>query len=247
MYKFKQIFMMDLINLFTNPMWIFYAIGFPMALILILALLTATSYGNSISSFDYYGVTIMIFAIFNVTSFSANSFMEERIKNANMRIVYSPVKPFYLHFSKVLATFVFCVITYLTMILFLHFFLAVNYGGVNFWASLIVLILAIFFFSAFGVLVCCILKNESDTNQILSLVLTVFAVIGGVFFPIEGFGKAFSIISWISPAKWILSTCLQIIYDQDFSLFLPACLILIVLSILSIFISNKLFKGEDYI
>ena len=247
MYKFKQIMAMDLTNLFTNAMWIFYAIGFPLALVLILGFLSSGSYGDTITSYDYYGVALMIFAVFNTSTFSANSFLEERIKNANMRIIYSPVRPFYIPFSKVLASFVFCSVTYTLVTLILWLIAGVNYGGRLFWGPLIVMILSIFFFSTLGALVCCVVKSESVANQILSLLLTLLAALGGVFFPIDGLGGVISATSWISPAKWMLTACLRMIYDGDFSLFLPSCGILIILSIAAMWLMTVFFKEDEYI
>lgn len=247
MYTFKKMIGMDLINLFTNPMWIFYSIGFPLMLIFIMGFLTSGSYGSTVTSYDYYGVALMIYGIFNAATFSANSFMEERIKNANMRIVYSPVKPFYIHFSKVLATFIFCTVTYGLVGIIVHFVAGVNYGGPSFWAFILLMLPAIFFFSALGVMVCCILKSESSANQFLSLILILFSILGGLFFPLDGLGKTVTAIGWISPAKWLFTASMQIIYDQDYSMFLPACGILILLSAVAVSLSVKFFKGEDYI
>lgn len=247
MYTFKKILGMGLTNLFTNPMWIFYSIGFPLALVLVMGFLTSGSYGNTVTSYDYYGVALMIYGIFNAATFSANSFMEERIKNANMRIVYSPVRPFFIHFSKVLATTIFCTVTYTLVGALLYFIAGVNYGGVNLWMIYLIMLLAIFFFSALGVAVCCILRSESSTNQILSLLLTLFSILGGLFFPLDGLGKTVAAISWVSPAKWILSACMQIIYDNNFRMFLPAIGILVLLSALCVALSAKIFRGEDYI
>jgi len=247
MYKFKKIFMMDLMNLFTNPMWIFYAVGFPTVLILILGFLMSGSYGQTVTSYDYYGVALMIFGVFNAATFSANSFIEERIKSPNMRIVYSPVRPFFIPFSKILATSFFCAVTYTFVSVFLHFAAGVNYGGSDIWAIFIVMLLSIFFFSALGVLVCCLLKSEGTTNQILSFLFALFSILGGVFFPIDGLSKAISAASWISPAKWILMVSLRIIYDKDFSMFPPVCGGLILLSAVSVFLCSRLFRGEEYI
>jgi ABC-2 type transport system permease protein len=247
MYKFKQIFIIDLVNLLTNPMWIAYAVAFPVLLILILGFLTSGSYGGTITSYDYYGVALMIYSVFNASTFAANSFLEERIKNPNMRIVYSPVRLFYIHFSKVLATTVFCTAMYTIAAIFLKLTVGVNYGGGNAWAVFIIMGLSIFFFSSLGVTVCCVIKNESATNTILNLIFTIAAVFGGIFFPVDGLGKAIAAASWASPAKWIFTVCLQIIYDKDFSLFLPVCAVLILLGAASVLIGNKFFRGEDYI
>ena len=247
MYTFKKILGMDLINLFTNPMWIFYSIVFPLALVLVMGFLTSGSYGDTVTSYDYYGVALMIYGVFNAATFSANSFMEERIKNANMRIVYSPVRPFYIHFSKVLATTIFCAVTYTLVGALLHMIVGVNYGGVHFWMVYLLLLSAIFFFSTLGVMVCCILKSEGSTNQILSLLLILFSILGGLFFPLDGLGKTVSVISWVSPAKWIFSACMRIIYDNNFQMFLPALGMIVLLSALCVAISTKVFRGEDYI
>lgn len=247
MHNFKKILGMDLINLFTNPVWLAYAICFPLVLVLIMGFLTSGSYGGTVTSYDYYGIAMMLYLIFNAATFSANGFMEERVKSPNMRIVYSPVRPFYIHFSKVLATFIFCTTTYTLVGVLLHFIAGINYGGMYFWMIYLLMLLSIFFFSALGVMVCCILRRENSTNQLLSIILTLLAVLGGLFFPLESYGKTIIAISWISPAKWIFTACMKIIYDRDFTMFLPVCGILVLLTAVGIGLSAKLFKGEDYI
>ena len=239
--------MLDLVNLLTNVMWVVYAIAFPLALVMILGYLASGSYGASVTSYDYYGVSLMIYAIFNVATYSANSFMEERIKSPNLRIVHSPLSPFAIHFSKVLASFLFCLVSYSIVTLFLWLVMDVNYGGSYFVYLYLIMSLAIFFFAALGVMVCCLLKSESLTNSILSFLLSVLAVLGGVFFPIDSLGTVAAFISWLSPAKWILTCCFQIIYDHNLKLFIPTCGVLIVLSIVAVSLSSRLFKVEDYV
>jgi len=247
MYKFGRIFILDLLNLATNPMWVFYAIGFPIALVLILGFLMSGSYGSTVSSYDYYGVALMIFGIFNAATFSANSFMEERIRKPNMRLIHAPIRHFYIYFSKILASFVFCAVAYTAVGLFLVLTVGVNYGGTGVWATILIMLASLFFFSALGVTVCCLLKNEGTTNNILSLFFAIFAVLGGLFFPVEGLGKAVTAISWTSPAKWILMACLRIIYDKDFSLFLPVCGLFAILSVVAVALCGRFFRGEEYI
>jgi len=238
---------LDLTNLITNPMWLFYAIGFPLLLVLLLGFIASGSYSQTITSYDYYGVSLMIFAIFNASTFSANSFLEERIKKPNLRILFSPVRQATIPCSKIFSSFIFCSAAYTLVVLVLRLVVGVNYGGSNSWALLVIMELAILFFSALGVLVCCLLRSESIANNILSLLLTVFAFIGSVFFPVDQLGKVVSAISWVSPAKWLLTTSLQIIYDQDWSFFLPVCGGLLILSAVVIMASSRIFKGEDYL
>ena len=247
MYRFKNIFMLDLMNLLANPMWLFYAVGFPIALILILGFLASGSYGGTVSSYDYFGVALMVFGIFNAATFSANSFMEERIKKPNMRLIHSPIRPFNIYFSKILAPFVFCSVAYTLVAAILHLIVGINYGGIGAWAPLVIMLAGNFFFSVLGVMVCCILKNEGITNNILSLLFMLLSLLGGVFFPVDGLGKAVAAVSWVSPARWMLTACLRIIYDNDFSMFLPVCGLLVVLSVAAVMMCGRFFRGEDYI
>jgi ABC-2 type transport system permease protein len=247
MYKFYQIFKMDLLNLLTNPMWVFYTMGFPFLLVLVLGFLMIGGYGNLVDSYDYYGITMLIFAILNTSTISANSFMEERIKSGNMRILHSPVRPFFVHFSKVLAAFAFATVCHFVAGVTLYFTVGVNFGGANIGYVIILMLLLEFFSSALGVMMCCALKSESITNQILSMVLTIFAVLGGLFFPLDGLGTAMVKISAISPVKWVCTAIFQMTYDSDFSLFVPTCSILAILSLAAILLSVKFFRTEDYI
>lgn len=104
----------DLVNLLKNPMWIFFATGFPLLMTIILGYLTGDSYGKTVTSYDYYGITGMIYAVLNSGMISANAFMEERIKKPNMRIIYARVLseisicqrlflPFYLYMDSMLS------------------------------------------------------------------------------------------------------------------------------------------------
>ena len=102
MYRLVKIIQRDTINLLTNPMWIFFSLMFPFLLVAILGFLTEGLYGDYFTSYDYYGVTLMLFSAMYAGTFSANSFMEEKIKRANLRIVYSPIRNWFIPFSKVL-------------------------------------------------------------------------------------------------------------------------------------------------
>ncbi|APM39128.1 ABC transporter permease [Clostridium kluyveri] len=247
MYRFLQIFKRDFLNLLFNPMWIFYAAVFPFLMVLILGFLTSGNYGRIITSYDYYGISIMIYIVFNTSTIASNSFMEERIKRPNMRIIYSPIPKDYIYISKIAATFTFSSIFHILIIILLNITLKVNFGGEN--VGLIVLILMLFeiFASALGVLFCCIFKSENTANQVLSIVINISAILGGLFFRLDGFGNTVEKISYASPVKWIVTDIFKVIYDRDFSCCLPTVIILILLSAIAIFLCGKFYRTEDYI
>ena len=77
----------DFINLIKNPMWIFYGTAFPILLVAIVGYLAHSAYGNEVTSYDYYGVTLMIYSALSSGMTSANSFMEERMDCSNKLVV----------------------------------------------------------------------------------------------------------------------------------------------------------------
>ena len=247
MYKFLQILKRDFFNLALNPMWNFYCIAFPFLLVLILGFLNSGNYGNEVLSYDYYGITIMIYMIFMTSSLSANSFMEERIKKGNMRLIYAPLPKSYIYISKIVATFIFSTICHLLVILMLILILNVNFGGNNIIYIILVLIIFEGLSSILGVLFCIIFKSENTANQVLNVIINVFAILGGLFFRVDSLGSVLEKISYISPIKWIVSSVFKVIYDKYFSYYIPTLSLLILLCIVGLIICKKLYKGEDYI
>ncbi len=235
----------DLKNLFKNPMWIFYGTLFPILLIVILGFLNKDSYGNGVTSYDFYGITLMIYAVTSSGMTSANAFMEERIRKANMRIIYAPGNARDIYMSKIFSTFVFSLICHVFDMILLFTIFHIHIAAIP--ELLILLVLGELFFNALGVMFCCIFKTEAMANQILSIFINLFAIFGGLMFPMDGYGKAVRTISYISPAKWIAKAAFGMIYDYDFTWFTPV-VIGMGISILIVFvICNKTFRKEDCI
>lgn len=247
MFQFMRIVQRDSLNLFLNPMWIFMSIALPFCLASILGFLSEGMYGSMMSSYDYYGISMLFFGILNTATFAANSFLEEKIKRANLRIMYAPIKKWFVPTSKVLATFIFTTFFNTLTASLLHVLFDVNYGGENMIYVWLLFLAMNLFFSSLGVLMCCLFKSEEIANQILSLVTALFALFSGFFFPIQNFGKVFVKISNLLPTTKILDNLWVIIFDQDHSAFLSEFLLMIGLSILMIILASSCFKEEDFI
>lgn len=235
----------DFINLIKNPMWIFYATIFPILLVAILGFLTKDNYGDGFSSYDYYGITLMIYSILTSGMTSANAFMEERIKKPNMRIIYAPGNAKDIYFTKIIASFFFSGIFHFFDMVLLCLIFKIHIAAVP---QIILLFgLAELFSVTLGIMLCCILKTEAMANQILSIVINLMAILGGLLFSLEGYGKLIRKISVLSPAKWLSHTTFQMIYDKDFSGFLQLVGLLLITIIVMIFICNITFRKEDCI
>lgn len=242
--RYLRVLFLDMKNLFTNLAWLFYAIVFPLLLIGILGYLTRDDYGIHIQSYDYYGVTLMIFSILNTATIAANAFMEERIKRGNLRIVYSPISSSWIYMSKIISAAIFDLICHLFVIVILVNAFEFHLGN-HYVSLLILMIIGELFSAALGVCMCCLLKSESLSNQILSLIIQLTAALGGVFFSLERFGHMFTTLSYLSPIKWMIQSCFLCIYDQKI---LPVYLCIsafIVGFIICIGLCQMNWKGED--
>jgi ABC-2 type transport system permease protein len=247
MYRFMTILKRDTLNLIINPMWVILCIAFPFLFTAILGLLTEGLYGSTVSSYDYYGVTMLLFSSLYAGTYSANSFLEERIKQPNLRIIFSPIPSWFIPISKIIATFLFTGIFFSLSsgIAFLAF--NVNFGG-KMLPYVWLLILALdFLFSCIGVLMCCIFKSEGAANQVLSILTALLGFLSGLFFPIASLGKTMVPISEFSPVTKVLDAIFAFIYDQNVSQFFPLLLLLSALSFATIVLIIFLFNEGDYV
>ena len=97
----------DFKNLIKNPMWLFNATLLPILLVVILGFLGRGSYGDEVTSYDFYGITLMVYSILMSGMVSANAFMEVTIRKPNMRIIYAPGSAKVIYLSKIVSSFVF--------------------------------------------------------------------------------------------------------------------------------------------
>ncbi|WP_429976044.1 ABC transporter permease [Enterococcus sp. DIV0086] len=247
MYRLFRIIQRDTMNLITNPMWIFFSLMFPFLLVAILGFLTGGLYGDYFTSYDYYGVTLMLFSTMYAATFSANSFMEEKIKKANLRIVYSPIRNWFIPFSKAVATFIFTTFFYTIAAVSCHLLFQIRFGDdmlLQIWLLFIGMDLL---FSCIGVLMCCIFKSEGVANQILSILTAALAMLSGFLFPIANLGETFVKISKWLPTTKVVQTIFEMIYDQNSENFSSVFLMLVAFSVLILAVSTILFNGEEYV
>lgn len=244
--RFFAIFKRDFKNMLFSPMMLLYMTVFPMALVLVLGYLNSGTYGSKVTSYDYYGISILVYCAFGMSCNAANNFMEAHIKASNMRIIFSPVNTSYIYISKILATFAFSAICLFPVVGILNIALNVNFGS-KFIYVLILLMLLSLSSSAVGILFCCIFKSEELANKILSIINNSLAFLGGTFIPLEGFGKTIRVLSGISPVTWIQRDIFKIIYDGNTDVFLPEVLALIGAFLVATVLCKITFRTEDYI
>lgn len=242
-----KIIKLDLKNLLRNPTLVFSISLLPIILILVMGTVTRSKFGSSsVTSFDFYGLSMLIFSIALIAMVASNTFLEERVIKGNKRIIYAPVSNMSIYISKIVSTFILGAISYSLMLLVGQVVFKLNYGGIRIWYILILMLVLAFFSCSLGIMACCIFKSEEKANAFLQIPIAIFLFFSGVFFGIHRAGSVIKAISNISPIKWVYECCVKVIYDNDFSTFFPTVLILLVLSGILILICGLAFKSEDF-
>lgn len=72
--RFFTIFKRDFRNIILNPVLLIYNTVFPLLLVSVLGYLSYGDYfGYGITSYDYYGITVLIYSALNVSVTASNS------------------------------------------------------------------------------------------------------------------------------------------------------------------------------
>lgn len=238
----------DFRNLITTPVIVTVCVIYPWLLIGMFGFIFSSLYGgDGVTSYDFYGVTMMMYLIISSVTITPNTFMENKLRQGNIRIAYAPVSRISIYMSKIISSYLFMGISFSIHMLIMNYFNIVNFGGSNFIYILVLFMVFLFFTVTVGGAVCVILKTEELTNMVLSNVASILALLSGIFFPVDSLGKVVSDLSNLSPMKWILNSAFNVIYDKSFENYTIIIWGLILLSIISIIVMHVNYKPEDYI
>ncbi len=246
--NFIKIVKFDFMNIIRNPMLLIVNTVLPLIMIGIMGFVTKNDYtASSVTSYDYYGVTMMIFTALMIAITATNTFMEETVKRGNSRIVYAPVSKTEIYLSKLISTYILASISYSVILIVGQFVFNINFGGKNILYIMLLINIISLFGCSVGTMFCCILKSEEGANSVINIPIMVFVFFGGIFFPVASLGKIVDTISYVSPVRWITECAFKVIYDNDFSIYLPTVIIGLVGSIICILICQITFKPEEYV
>jgi len=238
----------DFKNLITTPVVIMACVVYPWLLVGLFGFIFSSLYGGEgVSSYDYYGVTMMIYIIIASITITPNTFMEKKLRQGNIRIAYAPVSKISIYMSKILSSYLFMVVTVSINMTLMNYFKIANLGGDNFIYVLVLFMAFLLFTVTIGGAVCVILKTEELTNMILSNAASIFALVSGMFFPVDSLGKVVSNLANLSPIKWILDSTFSVIYDNNFQNYTIIIFSLILLSMVCLVVMHFNYKPEDYI
>lgn len=192
-------------------------------------------------SMDYYAVTMLTYILL----FSVNNgfYAMSKRKEITNRIVCSPVKRRDVIFGKLLGNIAFAAIQILALIVFSKFAFKAYWGnniGIVFFIALSEAAAVICIGMAIGF----ISKNCSEISAQVSIMGLVLGFLGGAFIPVKDMGKAFKLISNISPIRLINDAVFNAIYESDFTkafIAIVICIltVLIFMVIMSVFYERR--------
>ncbi len=246
MRRFLSVLKMDLINLFKNPVLLGYNTIFAAALILIMGFLCGGNYADVKDAYQYYAVTFLIYGVLNGAMTASNCFMERDIKRPNLRIIYSPVGPFPIYFSKILSSFIFDYFLHVLLIVILCPILRITLGSNPIWFILLMAPVE-FASAALGVFFCCVFHCEETTSTLLSTLISILGFLGGTFFSLDGMGSTLAFVSRLSPVKWLNDAFFAIACDNSLVYFWPVLIGSSLISALLVVGCRLVFRTEDYL
>ncbi|SCW50021.1 ABC-2 type transport system permease protein [Paenibacillus tianmuensis] len=246
--NFLKIVWFDFMNICRTPMLVIVNTIGQLIIWAGFGMVTSSHFGGGIvNSYDYYGIATMILSSIMISMTVTNTFMEEKVKRGNLRIAYAPVSKTEIYLSKLLSTYIFGVIAFTLLCLLEQMVFQSNFGGANIGYIMILIHMLTLFGCCIGTLVVVMFKSEERANAVMPIISILFIFFGGVFSPVGHFGEVMQAIAQISPAKWVTQAAFQIIYDNNFSLFLPVIAFLLLFSIVFTVISQFIFKPEEYL
>lgn len=225
-----------------------YNIVYPLILILLLGYISTNYFkgDNSVTSYYYYTFVLIPFFIFTSIITMAYVAKDESLYKTSYRFIIAPIGSKAIVLSKIIScTIVVWGCTGALMII-TRFLLGVKVG------ANLTLILMLFFTetlmaSAVGIYLGIAFKNFNTLKGILNIPINIFALLGGVFFPVGSLGNTFEKVSYISPLTWINRGIIAAVYDNNVLILIYAIAITLILGVLFSILAVTSFKKEAFL
>lgn len=237
----------DFLNILKNKPIMVYLIVYPVVLILVSGLVFDFMFNDTLlNSYDYYGVTLLIYLSLATVIILPEMFFGTSVKNANFRIIYSPISRWKIYVSKLFVSITMSYTIFSFYILLFNSLGLVNYGGNQVVYILILEFLLITCSILFGGAFCVLVGNEDLVTKTLNLVVNVVAIASGLFFSLHILGDEIEKTTQMIPIAQVTRTYFSIIYDSNLSEFNVTVTTLILLSIIFLIIIHIKYYPEKF-
>ena len=102
---------------------------YPVLLTAIIGYLTQSSFGGGVSSYEYYSIGMMIFIFTSSGLISSYNFLDENVKQGNVRTMFTPVKNLGIYLSEIISGTIYSSVAIAITMLIFSLLFGVNYNG----------------------------------------------------------------------------------------------------------------------
>lgn len=246
MGNLSTLFCFDVKRRSKDGFFIGYNIIFPIIMILLLGLLSQSSYNKGFTGFHYYTVVTIPFCTAMGLITAAYAGKDDAYKKTAVRLLFSPVSKKDIVLSRLLS----CLVIMSLCNLFVLLFAKLVLGFPIYWNIIPVFLIL----SSLSLLVCAIglfiglgMKNFILIKNVMNIPLSLFGILSGAFFPIGTLNPLLNAILYISPLTWVNRSIFLYIYDGNPTLLWVTTPVLTAAGLLFSIFAVKSFKKEEYI
>lgn len=245
MSNLSSIFSLSLKRRSRDFFIIFYNLIFPMITILLLGYLNSLKYTNIISSYEYYTIALIPFFVFLSITTSAYNAKDESMNNVSGRVLMSPTEHTSIVLAKISSSLIVLTLTLLLLLFTCNLFFTMQLGKKLLPISFLYLSFT-FMTTAIGYFIGFTLKNDEAIRNYMNLPISIFAFLGGSFFPVGSMNPSFNLIFQCSPLHWINKSIFLYIYDGNVKLLQLCSLTLFGIGLIFLLLSLIYFKREVF-
>ncbi|HEX7056674.1 MAG TPA: ABC transporter permease [Bacilli bacterium] len=176
--------------------------------------------GKAPGSLDYYAMAMTTMIVMYAAIGASTLINREKRYNTALRLLASPVSRGKIFTGKVLGNIVLNLLCVVIVVAFSRFVYQANWGT-HYDAVFLVLLSETALAVSIGLAISYFLKGEASRG-VLTILIQIFAFIGGAYFPVGAVGGDFlSFLPNLSPIYWANRSLTQIIYDGNVLAALP--------------------------
>lgn len=246
MSSIQRLFWFDFKKRIKSGFTIGYNIIFPIVMIMILGTLLSGSFTKKLTGYEYYSLVMIPFCCTMAMITSAYAGKEETYAKTAIRYLIAPISEKQIFGAKLLS----CTITFsicnMLVLIVSKLLWKVHLEG-RFLKLAAILTAEAFCVCAIGLFIGLGMKNFITIKNIINLPISIFAILGGSFFPIGTMNPSFKFIINLSPLTWINRSIFLSIYDfSDATLFITAAALTLIGILFTIF-GIQSFKKEEFL
>ncbi|GAA0710052.1 ABC transporter permease [Paraclostridium ghonii] len=225
-----------------------YSIIYPLALIFMLGYIASNFFkgDNSVTSYDYYTFVLIPFFIFQNLIIMVYVAKDENLYKTSYRFIAAPIGNKAIVLSKIISCTIVMWLCTASVTIVTRLLLGVNMGK-SLTMILLMFLTEIFMVSSIGIYIGIAFRNFDTIKGVLNVPINLFALLGGVFFPVGALGETFEKVSYISPLTWINKGIISIVYDNNSAILTYSIFVTLGLGIIFCILAVTSFKKEAFL